>query len=158
MEQLMEFFLKNGLRPLQLDAQLEELEQKLTHSELTTLLFLDRYGELSMSELAAQLGAPLSTCTSIIHRLQKRKLIHRERDAKDRRIYLVKLTADGEGMVQKAKEQINAMFERVQAALTPEELQQFMFLTLKVAKAIQNEPKQIKQHKKAEVRRIQIED
>ncbi|SMO56658.1 MarR family winged helix-turn-helix transcriptional regulator [Melghirimyces algeriensis] len=158
MEQLMEFFLKKGLRPFQLDTLMEELEQKLTHSELTTLLFLDYYGELSMSELAQQLGAPLSTLTSMIHRLQKRKLIQREKDLKDRRIYLVKLTADGEGVTQTAKKKINHLFDRVQMALTPQELQQFMSLAVKVAKAIQNESDQPQRNKETKLRNIPIED
>jgi DNA-binding MarR family transcriptional regulator len=161
MEQFMELFLTSGLRPLQLDAEFAEFEKKLTPSELTTLLMLDFYGELSMSELAKHLGAPLSTLTSMVNRLQKRKYIDRKRDIRDRRVYRVRLTSAGEEIVKRAKEKMNEMLDRVNEALTADELQHFITLALKVAKAIQHRPHQRLQKQdeaQAEARKIHIED
>jgi len=159
MDQLMELFLKNGLKPFQLDAEFEEIEKKITHSELMALLLLDLYGKQSMSDLAHHLGAPLSTLTSIIQRLQKRGYILKQKDERDRRIYLVQITDEGKTIVQLGKDKMNELMDRVTQALSAEELQQFIMLGLKVSKAIQDGPIHSKEtNQSSTIRKIQIED
>lgn len=159
MEQLMELFLKNGLRPFQLDCDFIELENKLTPSELSALLVLDFYGELSMSEIAHHLGSPMSTLTNMVHRLQKRNYIERYRDARDGRVYRVMLASDGKEIVQVAKKRINLMISKINEVLTPEEYEQFLTLALKVGKAIQQQPLQENiERSRSTVRKIKIEE
>src|SRR5690554_4742236 len=138
MQQLMELFLKNGLKPFLMDSEFDELEKQVNRSGLMTLLVLDLRREISMSDLAYELGAPLSTLTSIINRLLKKGYIERKRSDQDGRVLLVKLTDAGTAIVNEAKMNIDLQFKRIEQALAPEELQQFISLALKVAKALQN--------------------
>jgi DNA-binding MarR family transcriptional regulator len=138
MHQLMELFLKNGLKPFLMDSEFEELEKQVNRSDLMTLLVLDLRGEISMSDLAYELGAPLSTLTSIINRLLRKDYIERKRSEQDGRVLLVRLTAGGKDLVNQAKGSIDQQFKRIEQVLTPEELQQFISLALKVAKAFQS--------------------
>ncbi|MFN0224317.1 MarR family winged helix-turn-helix transcriptional regulator [Paenibacillus sp. KR2-11] len=159
MEQLLELFLSNGLRPLSLFADAADLEKKVTRSELTALLLLLLRGELTMSELAVQLGAPLSTLTSLAKRLEKKGLIARRPSPVDQRITLVDLTAEGRDMASRAKGMMAAYLKRIEDILTPEEMNQFFTLFIKVARAMQEggSPEHAAAAKPA-VRKITIED
>ncbi|UUZ80099.1 MarR family transcriptional regulator [Paenibacillus sp. P26] len=72
MQQLYELFLKSGLRPFAFMSDTLQLEQKLTRSDMSTLLILLFKGDMTMSELASVMGAPLSTMTSIAKRLEQK--------------------------------------------------------------------------------------
>ncbi|MEF3302054.1 MarR family winged helix-turn-helix transcriptional regulator [Paenibacillus sp. GYB003] len=137
MEQLFELFVRNGLRPLSLLEEATELERQMNRSELAALLTIQYREELTMSELAAELGAPLSTVTSLAKRLVRKGWVERNRSADDQRVFLVRLTAEGGELAIRARTTMNRLFERVQAALTAEELQQFLSLAIKVMKALQ---------------------
>jgi DNA-binding MarR family transcriptional regulator len=158
METFIELFLKNGLRPLQFYRNLEQWEKDFNRSELTTLMMLHHRGELSMSDLAHELGVPMSTLTNVIRRLLGRELIIRERNEKDRRVYMVSLSPKGIALAEQMWAQFDHMFQKVQAALTPQELQQFVSLSLKVGKAIQQDIGTPNDTSAAEVKKISIED
>lgn len=158
MHQLMELFLKNGLKPFLLDSEFEDLEKEVNRSDLMTMLVLDLRGEISMSDLAYELGAPLSTLTSIINRLLRKSYIERNRSNQDGRVSLVKLTSTGANLVNQAKTNIDLQFKQIEQALTPEELQHFITLALKVAKALQNRHVETKKSTENIVRKISIDD
>ena len=65
LDQMLELFLKNGLRPLSFLSETAELDREVNRSELTALLMLHFRGQLTMSALASHLGVPLSTATSL---------------------------------------------------------------------------------------------
>jgi DNA-binding MarR family transcriptional regulator len=158
MEQLLEMLLAGNVR-LPFNNDLLELDKELPKSDFLALLLLQRRGEASMSELAADLNVPLSTATGIGARLVKKKLAQRETHPKDKRINTLRLTATGQDMAARARTQIDSVFMRVQQALTPDELQQLMGLIQKVLCALQapsaSEPGE-NQHQR--VRRIIIEE
>ena len=68
LDQMLELFLQNGLRPLSFLSETAELDREVNRSELTALLVLQFRGQLTMSALASHLGVPLSTTTSLVKR------------------------------------------------------------------------------------------
>ena len=144
MQQWFELFFKNGLRPLSMLPEALHHELQLTGSDLATLLLLHIHKRLTMSEMADYLGAPLSTVTSIAKRLVRKGYIFREKSPHDQRIIMNQLTEDGESIAREAFGTMQTMFERVERALSPEELQQFIQLSLKVAAALQRSPGPVK--------------
>lgn len=159
LEQMLELFLKSGLRPLSLSSETLQLEQLLNRSEITALMMLDLHGEMPMSQLAADLGAPLSTITSLVKRLVRKGYIERTQSAKDQRIYLVRLTDKGLAVTKQGRSLMEMMLSRVQDVLSPEELEQFIRLAIKVSKALQGgDTANTVKEASLEVRKIQIED
>ena len=136
MDQLLELFFKNGLRPLNLLFNTTDLERKVNRSDLAALLMLNIHGEMTMSELAEVLGAPLSTATSLAKRLVKKGLIERNQSSKDQRILLVRITDEGQRLAVQARTIIENVITRVQAVLSADELNQFISLVLKIRKSI----------------------
>lgn len=157
MEQLLSLFLKHASKPLLFDSELNELEKKATRSELMALLMLRQRERSTMSQLAVDLGTPVSTLTNIGQRLSKRGWIERTRDASDKRVILVTLTPEGEVLADRTLAIITSMLQRVEDALTSEEMQQFIPLLLKVIKAVQG-TEQPEREEKTAPRRIQIEE
>lgn len=160
MEHLLELFLTGNIRLPLFEAGMLELDRDLPKSDLLALLMLQRRGEATMSELAADLSAPLSTATGIGTRLEKRKLIERERHARDKRVILLRLTPAGQALAGRAREQINAILGRIQAVLSPEEIQLLMGLVQKVIAGLQAAEPQQQAPAPAEggTRRIPIDD
>jgi DNA-binding MarR family transcriptional regulator len=158
-EQMLELFLHNGLRPLSFLSETAELDRKVNRSELTALLALHFRGQFTMSALASQLGVPLSTTTSLVQRLVRKGLVDRTPSARDQRIMHVELTEEGRQMAQQARAIMETMLARVQTALSPEELEQFLTLAVKVGKALQLGPEQPASGRKTTVlRKITIDD
>ncbi|MEW9702185.1 MarR family winged helix-turn-helix transcriptional regulator [Paenibacillus sp. SI8] len=137
LDQMLELFLQNGLRPLSYLSETAELDREVNRSELTALLVLQFRGQLTTSALASQLGVPLSTTTSLVKRLVRKDLVNRTQSAKDQRIIHLELTEKGMQLGSEAKAIMEAMFARVQSVLSQEELQQFLLLAVKVGKAMQ---------------------
>lgn len=136
MHKLYDLFLKTGLRPFAFMTDMLQLEQKVTRSDLATLLILLFRGDLTMTELAAEMGAPLSSMTSIAKRLERKGYIARATSPKDQRVKLVMLTQEG---IRLAKEWERIMLGKLEAAFTPEELEQFTLLSYKAIKVFQDE-------------------
>lgn len=157
MQQLFELIFKNGLRPLSMFPDTLHLELQLTSSDFSALLLLKFHEQLTMSQMADFLGAPLSTVTSIAKRLVRKGYIYREKSQQDQRIIVNRLTEDGELIAEEALRTMNRMFKRIERALTAEELQQFIHLSLKVGKALQQTEEIEEPSKSPKVRPIDIE-
>ena len=140
MDQMLDLFLQNGLRPLSFLSETAELDREVNRSELTALLVLHFRGQLTMSSLASQLGVPLSTTTSLVKRLVRKGLVERIQSTKDQRIMHVEITGEGEKLALQAKKIMESMFLRIQSSLSKEELQQFLSLAVKVGRAMQGKP------------------
>jgi DNA-binding MarR family transcriptional regulator len=158
LEQLLELFFKNGLRPLNLLFDTTDLERKVNRSDLAALLMLHIHGEMAMSELAEDLGAPLSTVTSLAKRLVKKGLIERNQSIKDQRILLVRLTGEGQRLALQARMIIENIMTRVQATLSTDELNQFISLALKIGKALQAKDVVTVGLQDKKMRKIRIDD
>ncbi|EMT54677.1 MULTISPECIES: MarR family winged helix-turn-helix transcriptional regulator [Brevibacillus] len=139
MHKLYDLFLKTGLRPFAFMTDMLQLEQKVTRSDLATLLILLFRGDLTMTELAAEMGAPLSSMTSIAKRLERKGYIARATSPKDQRVKLVMLTQEGIRLAKEWERIMLGMLGKLEAAFTPEELEQFTLLSYKAIKVFQDE-------------------
>ncbi len=104
------------------------LEQELAHFQLTmpqymALRCVERSGGTgcSMTDLAAASHQVLPTMTGIVDRLAERGLVVRERDPRDRRALLVRMTDAGESLMEQVTERKLALSSRVLSRLSPEE-------------------------------------
>lgn len=158
MNQLLSLFLKNWMKPLLFDQEINEIySKKVTRSELIALIMLKQRGEATMSQLASDMGLQKSTLTNIRQRLTKRGLIQHYRDANDQRIIWISLTPDGEEFADRVLETISRVLQKVKDALTSDELDQLIALLLKVANVFQaTEQEQKEEH--TTFKRIKIED
>lgn len=158
MQQLYDIILKAGLRPFSYFSETAKLERNLNRSELTTLLILSFRGELAMSELAAELGAPLSSMTSIAKRLEGKGYIERFSSMKDQRITLVRMTVEGVSIATEARKIMDLNVSKVEQALSPDEMEQFLSLVFKIMKAFKDGAVQEKGVREGSVKRIPIDD
>lgn len=158
MEQIFMLFLKNGLRPLSLLPDTMGLEKVVTRSEIAVLLMLSFRGDIPMSELSTELGTPLSTMTSLTKRLVRKGFIERRKSPKDQRIILVQLSDKGQELASKVRGIMEGAIARVQAVLTPDEVDQFLKLAMKLGKALQQDPVVETTKEDAGSRKIQIDD
>ena len=137
MDRLLDLVLTGGLRLPLFHPDVLALDRQLPRSEMLALVLLQRHGERTMSELAENLGAPLSTASGIGERLARRGLLQRQRRPEDRRVVVVRLTRKGETAAVKLREQIDGLLRRVAGALTEEEQAQLLALMAKVWAAFQ---------------------
>src|SRR5262249_56187156 len=91
-EALFDLILNSGLRPPLFHPDVLALDRELPRSEVLAVLLLQRRGEMTMFELAQDLGAPLSTATGIGTRLGRRRLVTRQPHPPDPRLIPLHLT------------------------------------------------------------------
>jgi DNA-binding MarR family transcriptional regulator len=135
MQELFELFLRSVAGPFGLFSRIVELEKMPKRSEMLAILVLSLRGELSMSALAAELGAPMSTLTSVARRLVRLGYATRRRAEADGRVSLLRLTARGRATARRAASAVEAVFERVKAAVDPDDLSRLVELVMKAIRA-----------------------
>lgn len=86
-------------------------------------------GQVNQSELSARLGIEKASSTRLLDDLAKKKLIHRDRNEKDRRMILVSLTESGRITIDQAMETARIVANLAMTGVEEDELRQF-FLTL----------------------------
>ena len=94
---------------------------RLSMSETFALGELVEAGALSQQELAARLGLEKSTVSRLAAGMEERGWLSRERDADDRRLYRLQLTADGRDVAQRVGAELSEHHGRLLARLSPEE-------------------------------------
>ena len=72
----------------------------ISMTQLHVMHLLDRHGELPMSRLAEMLDVSLSAATGLVDRVEERGFVERVRVPSDRRVVLVRVTADGRQMLE----------------------------------------------------------
>lgn len=158
LEQLFNLFLNSGLGHNIFTTSLLNMDRSLAKSDALALLVVHRRSESTMSELAADLGAPLSTVTGIVQRLVRRGLLSRTRSPHDRRAYLLTITEQGQAIAVELQNEIVGIFQSIQKLLTPEELQQLIFLVQKIITGLQQVPKSQNTTNSAQLQKIIIDD
>jgi len=83
------------------------------------LTYLGSYSPAAVGDLGRIFGFKASTLTSMLDRLETRGLLARHGNPKDRRSFLVELTADGERVAAELRREIEALEEEVLRRLTP---------------------------------------
>lgn len=85
-------------------------ETGLTASQLLLLQVLDEQGESTAGQIAAHMGITQATTTSLLHKLESRGLVHRQRGASDRRQVWLTLTEAGRAKLAAAPDGLQEMF------------------------------------------------
>jgi DNA-binding MarR family transcriptional regulator len=104
-ELLAEFSRRRSLRD-PIASSCEDLD--LTPVQVHLVLWLGNDGPLTMGELARRVAVTEKTITGIVDRLERDRLVQRERDPADRRVVHVRLAPAGEGLHRRIDAEIGA--------------------------------------------------
>jgi DNA-binding MarR family transcriptional regulator len=79
-------------------------EYGITGPQLWALRTIYLQGQLSMGELSRHMYLQMSTVSGVVDRLERRGYVERVREAPDRRVVKISLTAAGKRLVQRGPE------------------------------------------------------
>ena len=84
------------------DQHSKQLERRigLTVPQILVLQAVGEAGSLQISKLAQRVSLSQATVTSILDRLERKKLLSRKRNSQDRRVVTVSLTAQGARQIE----------------------------------------------------------
>lgn len=135
------------------------IDIEMSKQELFTIMMIDRFGEITMSQLSEHMNFPMSTATGIIDRLVKKGYLQRGRNGSDRRIVVITLSDKGRTFMQHIRTIASEYIRKAYEALDEEERQYLFKIFNKISAAFQ----QIKadnekdKNEKNLVRKIEIE-
>jgi DNA-binding MarR family transcriptional regulator len=110
----------------------------ITPSELQ-LLFTIYHGQpITAKELASRLHLTAGAVSQVIEALATRKLIQRETDPTDRRRQVLRLSAKGDGLVQKLDKHRRDVMHRVIKDLSDDELATWLKIQQKIMTEFQS--------------------
>ena len=90
----------------------------LTSLQYTALTVLERHPDLSTAQLARDSFVTAQSMADMITALEDRGLIERHRDRADRRRLVVALTAAGRDLLDRYRDQVDALEQQMLAGLT----------------------------------------
>ncbi len=93
----------------------------LKPAQLDVLMNLHRHPGMSQHELARKLLVGRSNITMLLPQMEKRALLKRENDRKDKRVMRLSLTKDGEKLLMKALKVHTALIEKAMSQSTAAE-------------------------------------
>ncbi len=114
-------------------------EYGLTPTQLSVVKLIDAIGSLSLSALSARIRAHNSTVTGIVDRMERDELVVRERDARDRRVWTVRLTERGRRVARQVSGTPWETLKRALASLPAAEQDRLLEIMHRLAKAIERE-------------------
>jgi DNA-binding MarR family transcriptional regulator len=109
---------------------------ELSPREIGAVLLLGDKGEMIMTDLSSALGAPLSTVTRIMDRLEQKSFISRSRSDRDRRIVVVRPGEKGKILHETVRHHQLLTAERMLYPLTGGEREILLELMGKLTKAL----------------------
>jgi DNA-binding MarR family transcriptional regulator len=90
----------------------------LTALQYTALTVLERHPDLSSAQLARNSFVTAQSMADMVTALEERGLIERHRDRTDRRRLVVALTADGRKLLDRYRDEVDALEKQMLAGLT----------------------------------------
>ena len=108
---------------------------ELSADEGHALTYIATYGPCPTGEVQRVLGRQRSTMTSMLHRLEQRKLLRRRTESNDARVVLLETTAAGNKMAHKAEAIAKALEEQIQQQLSSKDLAALQRIVMAVEKA-----------------------
>ena len=109
----------------------------ITVSQFGVLEALHVYGPMYQRDLADQILKTTGNITTVIDNLEKRELVKRVREVKDRRYFQVVLTPEGEKLIRRIFPTHVKRVQQVMDLLTTEEQEEFKRLCQKLVQAIE---------------------
>jgi DNA-binding MarR family transcriptional regulator len=97
----------------------ESLDVRISPTQLRALTAVGRYGELNLSQLAEALGALPSSASRLCDRLEAGGLLTRDTGRASRRAVSLRLTPEGEALLEQARESRQEQIAHVLKAMTP---------------------------------------
>jgi DNA-binding MarR family transcriptional regulator len=97
------------------------LELDMSTPQLKALLLISEE-EIRMRELARKLGGSFSNATVLVDRLVERGLVERLDDPEDRRVVLVRVTEEGQHLIEQLATSWQALSAPLLENLAPEDL------------------------------------
>jgi DNA-binding MarR family transcriptional regulator len=94
----------------------------LSIPQFRTLGFIQRYPDLSLSDLANHLGLTLPSVSKLVDGLVKQKLVSRHESVSDRRCLALGLTSKGESIINSARTGTQVSLIKILGSLSDEEL------------------------------------
>lgn len=111
----------------------ESARYGVTPTQLSVLKLLHEIGDLSLGTLSREIRAHNSTVTGIIDRMEAAGLVLRGRSAEDRRVWIIRLTAEGRRVAERAKVLPWDTLRSALAALPPTDQERLTAILRKVA-------------------------
>lgn len=112
----------------------------LTHSQFYTLMALQRYQGLPLSEISGCIRRSPGNMTLVVDNLEKAGWVERVRSKEDRRVILVHLTESGKEKIEVVKKENSLVIESLMSELTEEETNTLSALLMKLNKGELNLP------------------
>lgn len=126
-------------------------------NEILVLLLLYRTNERNMSQIAEYLNVPLNTVTGIISRMEKKKMVSRDRYLEDKRVVTISLTEIGNQQIGEIIKNFVYYGERLFKDLTQDELKLLSHILDKVIGILKEVKIEKTQAVTKKIRRIVIE-
>ncbi|MEQ9142844.1 MAG: MarR family winged helix-turn-helix transcriptional regulator [Parvibaculaceae bacterium] len=102
--------LRQILRAADMNARRLAKQSELTPSQFMILQILGRNDEMVPSAIAREVSLTQATVTSLIDKLERRRLVERRRDTQDRRRVLIDLTDAGRETLAQAPDTLQDQF------------------------------------------------
>lgn len=99
----------------------QEADAGVSLSQLSAMATLSHSGPMTLGELAAMEGVQPPSMTKIVAALEGARLVTRQTDPADRRVAWVRLSPDGERLIQRSRSRKNAFLARRLRDLSPAE-------------------------------------
>lgn len=115
---------------------LKDIEPPLSKSHVYLLSDIRRRGECTVTDIANHLEITLSAVTSLVDKLCTAGLVTRLRSEEDRRVVCMKLTAEGEKVLEHIEMNKNRLFEKIFSNLDTEEINNFFGTIEKITQNI----------------------
>jgi len=97
----------------------ESLDVRISPTQLRALTAVGRYGEPNLSQLAEILGALPSSASRLCDRLEAAGLLTRDTGRASRRVVSLRLTQDGEALLEQARQRRREQITQVLGEMTP---------------------------------------
>src|ERR1700761_4237438 len=99
----------------------ESLDVRVSPTQLRALTAVGRYGELNLSPLAAALGALPSSASRLCDRLEAAGLLPRDAGRASRRAVSLRLTPEGEALLEPGRPSPQGKIAQVLDAMNPDD-------------------------------------
>lgn len=126
-----------------------------TKNEILVLWLLYQSKEVNMTQIADYIHAPLNTASGIITRMEKRKLVSRQRSQEDKRVVTITLGGKGEAQIQAIIKEVVFYGSKIMQSFSQEEIQIFTRMMDRVISIMKEE--RLKDTVHTKVRKITIE-
>ncbi len=111
----------------------------VTPTQLSVLKLLHQIGDLSLGTLSREIRAHNSTVTGIVDRMEAAGLVERVRSDEDRRVWIIRLSAAGRRVAEKARVSPWETLRHALSALPPSDQERLTQLLKKVAQLVTQE-------------------